>query len=553
MPTLRSPRVSFGPGGHAAHQEAAAMFDLLIRGGEVIDGTGSPAFRADVGVRDGRIAEVGDLAGERAGTVVEAEGRVVAPGFIDIHTHSDFNLPVNPMAAGKTEQGVTTEVTGNCGFSPAPMVPGREQLFRENVSFVDSGLDFAWHSFAEFLERLPPLGLNMAPLVGHTTVRCGAMGVEDRPPTATELEHMRALVAEAMVAGAFGFSTGLIYPPACYADTDELVELARVAAAHEGGYFVHMRDEADGVLDSLAENVAVGERSGAHVQISHLKVGGAHNFGRAPELLAFLDNARARGVKLHCDQYPYNAGSTGLKVILPPWTYVGGSETLVERLRDAPTRARIRSEVLRDMARHFMRMSSWDQVMIAESPTRPEAAGLNLEELGRREGQEPVDAMMDLLIADRAKTLAVYFLMDEGDVRRIMAHGQVAIGSDGIYFGRPGHLREGRPHPRYFGTFPRVVGRYARDEGVLSLPEAVRKMTSLCADIMGLRDRGRVQTGLAADLVVFDPASILDRADYLDPFQPPQGIDTVIVNGTRVVRNGRATGDTPGRVLRKNH
>jgi N-acyl-D-aspartate/D-glutamate deacylase len=525
------------------------MFDLLIRGGEVIDGTGRPAFRADVGVRAGRIAEVGRLA-EGAGTVIEAEGRVVAPGFIDIHTHSDFNLPINPVANGKTEQGVTTEVTGNCGFSPAPVVPAREALFRENVSFVDTGLDYAWRSFAEFLERMPPLGLNMAPLVGHTTVRCGAMGVEDRPPTPAELEHMRALVAEAMQAGAFGFSTGLIYPPACYADADELVELARVAAQHGGGYFVHMRDEADGVLDSLAENIQVGERSGAHVQISHLKVGGAHNRGRAPEVLAFLDAALARGVKLHCDQYPYNAGSTGLKVVLPPWTYVGGSEALVARLQDAATRARIRAEVLRDMASHFMRLSSWEQVMIAESPSQPDAAGLHLAELGRRAGREPVEAMMDLLIADRAKTLAVYFLMDEGDVRRIMAHPQVAIGSDGIYFGRPGHLREGRPHPRYFGTFPRVVGRYARDEGVLALPEAVRKMTALCADIVGLKDRGRVQAGLAADLVVFDAARILDRADYLDPFQPPDGVDTVIVNGTPVVRAGRATGDTPGRVLR---
>jgi N-acyl-D-amino-acid deacylase len=527
------------------------MFDLLVRGGEVLDGSGAPARRADVGVKDGRIVEIGDLAGARAGSVVAGEGLHVAPGFIDIHTHSDFNLPLNPVANGKTEQGVTTEVTGNCGFSPAPLVPGRETVFRENVSFVDTGLDYAWHSFAEFLAAVPPLGLNMAPLVGHTTVRCGAMGVEDRPPSPAELGQMRALVDEAMRAGAFGFSTGLIYPPACYARTDELVALAEVAARHGGGYFVHMRDEADGVLESLAENVAVGERSGAHVQISHLKVGGSQNFGRGAEALAFIDQALARGVKLHCDQYPYNAGSTGLKVVLPPWTYVGGSEALVARLRDSATRARIRAEVLRDMAGHFMRMSSWEQVMIAESPSQPDAAGLNLAELGQRTGSEPVDAMMELLIADRAKTLAVYFLMDERDVRTIMAHAQVAIGSDGIYFGRPGQLRDGRPHPRYFGTFPRVLGRYAREAGLFSLAEGVRKMTSLCADILGLHDRGRVQVGLAADLVLFDAARILDRADYLDPFQPPLGIDTVIVNGTPVVRSGRATGDTPGRVLRR--
>jgi N-acyl-D-amino-acid deacylase len=527
------------------------MFDLLIRGGTVIDGTGAPAQRADVGVRHGRIAAVGDLAGQRAGTVVDADGRTVSPGFIDIHTHSDFNLPVNPVAAGKLVQGVTTEVTGNCGFSPAPVVPERETIFRENVSFVDSGLAYDWRIFDEFLERLPPLGPNMAPLVGHTTVRCGAMGVEDHAPTPAELEHMQALVEEAMQAGAFGFSTGLIYPPACYARMDEVAELARVAARHGGGYYVHMRDEADGVLDSLRENIAVGERSGAHVQISHLKVGGAQNWGRAGEALALLDEALARGVRLHCDQYPYNAASTGLKVILPPWTYVGGSEALVARLRDGATRARIRAEVLRDMAGHFMRMSGWEQAMISESPSQPALAGLNLAELGARTGTEPVDALLDLLIADRAKTLAVYFLMDEGDVRRILAHPQVAIGSDGIYFGRPGDLHSGRPHPRYFGTFPRVLGRYARDEGVLALPEAVRKMTALCADIVGLGDRGRIREGLAADLVVFDPATILDGADYLDPFRPPTGIDTVLVNGTPVVREGRATGATPGRVLRR--
>jgi N-acyl-D-aspartate/D-glutamate deacylase len=389
----------------------------------------------------------------------------------------------------------------------------------------------------------------MAPLVGHTTVRCGAMGVEDRPPSPAELGQMRALVDEAMRAGAFGFSTGLIYPPACYARTDELVALAEVAARHGGGYFVHMRDEADGVLDSLAENVAVGERSGAHVQISHLKVGGSQNFGRSAEALAFIDQALARGVKLHCDQYPYNAGSTGLKVVLPPWTYVGGSEALVARLRDSATRARIRAEVLRDMAGHFMRMSSWEQVMIAESPSQPDAAGLNLAELGQRTGSEPVDAMMELLIADRAKTLAVYFLMDERDVRTIMAHAQVAIGSDGIYFGRPGQLRDGRPHPRYFGTFPRVLGRYVRELKVLALPDAVRKMTSLNADKVGIKDRGRLREGFWADITVFDPARVIDKATFEAPHQYPEGIEYVIVNGVLTIDRGEHTGALAGQVV----
>lgn len=527
------------------------MYDVLITDGEVLDGTGAPAVRADVGIRQGRIVDIGQLKGRAAGSTLSAEGRCVAPGFIDIHTHSDFNLPLNPAAPGKTQQGVTTEVTGNCGFSPAPVVTEREQIFRENVLFVDSGLDFGWRTFAEFLDAMPPLAVNMAPLVGHTTVRCGAMGVEDRPPSASELQHMRALVDEAMASGCFGFSTGLIYPPACYSNVDEIAELATVAAKYGGGYYVHMRDESDGVLDSLAENIEVGERSGAHVQISHLKLGGSANWGRAGEALACIDAARERGVHIHCDQYPYTSGSTGLKIVLPPWTHVGGADALVQRLSTPDSRARIRAEVLEHMADHFCRLSSWDDVVVSESPTRPDAAGLNLTELGARDGVEPVDALLDLLLADRTRTLAVYFLMDEADVRRIMAHPQVAIGSDGIFFGRAGNQEFGRPHPRYFGTFPRVAGRYVREEGLLQLPEAVRKMTSLCADIVGLKDRGRIAPGLAADVVIFDPATLLDQANYTDPFLPPLGIETVLVNGVAVVSAGRSTGATPAGVLRK--
>lgn len=526
------------------------MFDVLIAGGEVLDGEGNPAVRADVGVRAGRIAEIGDLSGRAASLTIAAEGRVVAPGFIDIHTHSDFNLPVNPVANGKSEQGVTTEVTGNCGFSPAPIVAANEQAFRESVSFVDSGLDYRWHSFAEFLDAVPPLGVNMVPLVGHVALRCAAMGAEERAPDDAELQRMQALTEEAMQAGAFGLSTGLIYPPACYARTDEIAALARVAAANGGGYYVHMRNEGDHVLEAIRENLIVAERSGAHLQISHLKVAGAGNKGRANEVLALVEDAIARGVPLHCDQYPYTAGSTGLKVLLPPWCHDKGPAATVRLLEARERREQIRAEVLESRGGHFMRLEHWGEVMIAESPSRPDAAGFTLAELGERDGRHPVDVALDLLVADRCATLAVYHTMDEADVRRIMRHSHVAIGSDGIYFGTPENLHAGRPHPRYFGTFPRVAGRYAREEGVLSLPDAVRKMTGLCADILGLTDRGRVREGLAADLVVFDPATLLDHATYLDPFQRPSGIDSVLVNGVRVVAEGRATGDTPGTVLR---
>jgi N-acyl-D-amino-acid deacylase len=528
------------------------VLDLVITGGLVLDGTGTPAVPADLGVAGGRIVEVGRLAGVRATRTIHAGGQIVCPGFIDMHAHDDFNLPVNPLASEKTRQGVTTLVTGNCGLSPAPLGREHRQAVLDAVDTLDSGLDYDWPTFGAFLDRMPPLGLNAAALVGHGTVRTAVMGEEVRAPRPDELARMAALVEEAMTAGAFGLSTGLFGPPSGYAETDEVVALARVAARHGGGYHTHMRDEGVRIAEAVREALEIGERAGCAVQISHLKISSLDRWGRAPDLLAMIGAARSRGLRVACDQYPYHASSGGLRHHLPAWVHAGGLPALLGRLRDPDSRARLRYDLVEGMAKAgvSMRFYRWDLTRVSESPTRPDYAGLTLAEIGTREGRAPVDALLDLLLADGGRTGGIYFHIDEGDVRTIMRDPHVGVGSDGLYTGRPGAPARGRPHPRHFGTFPRVLGRYARDEGVLALPEAVRKMTSLSADVLGLADRGRIREGAAADLVVFDPATVADRATFEAPREPPAGIAAVVVNGVPVVLDGEPTGATPGRVLR---
>ena len=528
------------------------MLDLVIAGGLVLDGTGAPAAAADVGVAGGRIVEVGRLRGARAGRTLHADGRVVCPGFIDMHAHDDFNLPVNPRAAEKTRQGVTTLVTGNCGLSPAPLGTTHRQAVLDAVDTLDSGLAYDWPTFGAFLDRMPPLGPNVATLVGHGTVRAAVLGGEARAPRADELPRMAAIVDEAMAAGAFGLSTGLFGPPSGYAATDEVVALARVAAQHGGSYHTHMRDEGVRIAEAVDEALAIGARAGCPVQISHLKISSLDRWGRAPEILAAIAAARARGVRVTCDQYPYHASSGGLRHHLPAWVHEGGLPALLGRIREPATRARLRYDLVEGMAKAgvSMRFYRWDLTRVSESPTRPEYAGLTLAEIGAREGKAPVDALLDVLLADGGRTGGIYFHISEDDVRTIMRDPHVGIGSDGLYTGRPGQPGRGRPHPRHFGTFPRVLGRYVREEGLLALPEAVRKMTSLSADALGLADRGRIRVGAAADLVLFDPATVLDRATFETPHAAPEGIGAVVVNGVPVVLDGEPTGATPGRVLR---
>ena len=436
------------------------MLDLVITGGLVLDGTGAPAVPADLGVAGGRIVEVGRLAGVRATRTIHAGGLIVCPGFIDMHAHDDFNLPVNPLAPEKTRQGVTTLVTGNCGLSPAPLGREHRQAVLDAVDTLDSGLDYDWPTFGAFLDRMPPLGLNAATLVGHGTLRTAVMGEEARAPRPDELARMAALVEEAMTAGAFGLSTGLFGPPSGYAETDEVVALARVAARHGGGYHTHMRDEGVRIAEAVREALEIGERAGCAVQISHLKISSLDRWGRAPDLLATIGAARGRGLRVACDQYPYHASSGGLRHHLPAWVHAGGLPALLGRLREPGTRARLRYDLVEGMAKAgvSMRFYRWDLTRVSESPTRPDYAGLTLAEIGARASQAPVDALLDLLLADGGRTGGIYFHIDEGDVRTIMRDPHVGVGSDGLYTGRPGAPGRGRPHPRHFGTFPRVLG-----------------------------------------------------------------------------------------------
>ena len=528
------------------------MHDLIITGGQVLDGTGAEPVLADVAIQNRRIAAVGNLSGEAARNTLDANGLCVTPGFIDIHSHDDFNLPVNPLAPGKIRQGVTTQVTGNCGWSPAPLSPQHRQLFLDNAGFFDSGLSYDWESMGDFLSRLPPIALNVAQLVGHVTVRCAVMGMEDRPPTETELAAMKTLLADAMTEGAFGFSTGLVYPPSAYADTAEIAELAKVAAGFGGGYHTHMRDEGRNIMEAVREAAEIGKRSGARVHISHLKLHGRPMWGRAGELLELIETLGQEGVSLHCDQYPYPAGSSGLKSLLPNWTHQGGPRALMARLKNPEQRDRIRAELLEGMSEAgYMKIAQWSDVMISDSPSRPHVNGMNLQEIGERENKLAVDAMLDVLLDDYAKTLAIFFTIGVQDMEEIMSHPDISIGSDGILTTVPGKEGATLPHPRYYGTFPRVLGKYARETNLLSLPMAVRKMTALPAEALGLTGRGRLAPGFHADIVVFDPAKVLDRATFKAPHQYPVGIHEVIVNGEAVVSGGEVTGATPGTILRR--
>ncbi len=531
------------------------MLDLKITGATVVDGTGAPAFSADVGVRDDVITAVGDLGRELAGLTLDAQGLALAPGFIDMHSHSDWRLWANRRAESKIRQGVTTEVVGNCGFSPAPVSPAFREDLRAFALYVPQGMDFGWRSVQEYLDRFAADGcaLNVVQLVGHGTLRIAAMGFARRPPTASEHGAMARLVAESLEGGAWGLSTGLIYAPGSYADTTELVELARVAGRHGGFYASHIRGEGATLLDAVAEAIRIGRDGRLPVEVSHLKAAGRRHWGQVAEALALIDAARAEGLDVTADVYPYTGSSTTLRTLLPDWTLEGGVDEMLKRLADPATRTRVAAEIDSGGGggEGFATNVGWDDIMIAYAPTRREAEGQRLSALARAWGVPPVEAALRLIEAERGRAYMILFQLNEADVRRVLAHPAVMIGSDGSALATSGELGQGKPHPRSYGTFPRVLGRYSRDERVLSLEHAIHKMTGLPARKLGLEDRGVIMPGAKADLVVFDPATVRDHASYEDPHRYPSGIEHVLVNGRLAVEHGEHTGSLPGRVLRR--
>jgi N-acyl-D-aspartate/D-glutamate deacylase len=525
--------------------------DLAIVGGVVVDGTGGPARDASVFLSGGRITAVGSSGGRQARRVIDARDRVVAPGFIDIHTHSDFTLPLNPRAESKIRQGVTTEVVGNCGFSAAPALPGKAGALGEYLAASAPSLAFRETTFADYLDSFPAVSVNTIMQVGHNTLRLMTVGMDRRAATHEELEQMARLLEEALDAGALGLSSGLFTAPGTYAGPEEILALARVLARRGASYASHIRDEANQVRAAVREAIAIAEATGIHVQIAHLKLSGIDNWGRAGELLAEIAAVRARGVRVDCDQYPYDTGTNPLRNLLPSWVQDGGVSGLLERLTEPSARARIGEDIARNGLTNFGAIPSWDAVRIAVSPRRPEEAGRTVGDLARRRGVDPLDAVCDLLIEDRGHTRILITSMHPGDVDEILRAPWVLVGSDGSALAPYGPTGEGKPHPRYYGTFARVLGEGVRERGLLTLPAAIHKMTGGSAAALGLTDRGVLRAGAWADVTVFDPDAIADRATYDDPHRYADGVSTVIVNGTVVIDGGDHTGALPGRVLRR--
>ncbi len=511
------------------------MLDLLIRGGRVVDGTGRPAYRADVAVEDGRIRAVALLPQATARTVIDAAGRVVAPGFLDLHSHSELALLVDPFNAPKLEQGFTFELLGQDGLSVAPLSSSTVAETRRALAGLagdPEGIDWGWRSVDDFLGRLSGLGLSAGYLVPHAQVRRLAMGEDDRAPTADELAAMRRLLREGLEQGALGFSTGLIYPPNSYATTAELIALGEEVAAAGGIFAVHLRSEGAGIESALDEMLEVARRSGCRLHVSHLKLAGAPNFAKLDWLITRLGQARAEGLEVTCDHYPYAAGSTVMTALVPTWALAGGPGALLRRLDDAGDRARIHAEMA---ARGEGPAGGFDDVVVSDlsgtTPDRAAFVGRRLTDIAAAMGLDPAAAMVDLLRETRLAAAVILHNQSEPVVQSLLPLDFRSVGSDGLMFGSP--------HPRAYGTAPRLLGRYVREERRLSLEEAVHSLTGRAAGQIGLTDRGRVMPGLRADLVVFDPDTIIDRATYETPTERPSGIDYVVVGGAVVVEQGK--------------
>jgi N-acyl-D-amino-acid deacylase len=525
------------------------MDDLLIRGGHVVDGTGGPGRDADVAVRAGRITFVEPRSARPSHRVIDARGQVVAPGLIDIHTHSDFTLPLNPRAESKIRQGVTLEVVGNCGFSVAPVLPGKAAMLREYLASSATWLPFQDTTFADYAAAFPPTSVNVILQVGHNTLRLMTAGLDNRPLTPDEMAAMERMLDEALAGGAWGLSSGLFTAPGNFADAAEIHALARVLRRRGAAYSTHVRDEADRGFEAVREAIAVAEATGVHVQIAHLKLSGVDNWGGATRLLEEIGAARRRGLPVDCDAYPYDTATNPLRNLLPRWVMENGIPAMLERLRRRDVRTRLRDEIARNGLTNFGRIPSWDVVRVAISPHLPDHAGRTLGDIARSRGVDPIEAVADYVVADRGETRILITSMADADVHEITRAPWVTVGSDGNALAVSGVTSQGKPHPRYYGTHAKILGPCVRDLRLLTLEQAIAKMTGAAARALGLADRGLLRAGAWADVTVFDPARIADRSTYEEPHRYAAGVSTVVVNGQVVVDGGAHTGALPGRVL----
>lgn len=539
----------------AALLAPAQDFDLLIRGGRIVDGTGNPSFLGDIGIRGNRIAAMGHLASATAKRTIDAAGLTVAPGFIDIHNHSDYTLVVDGNAQSMIRQGVTSMILGE-GGSAAP-VGGKQPRHK-----LLDGTPVDWTDFNGYFARLLRQGIstNVGSYAGSSQIWTYVRGEQAGPPTPAELDQMRALVRQAMEQGALGVASSLSGPPGCWIDTDTLVAMCEAAAPYGGSYSTHMRTEGRGVFESVAEAIEIGRRAHVPVDIIHLKIAEHTMWGQMPELVATIARARAEGLQVQANVYPYRAGQNNLSSIIPPWAHEGGAQALIQRLKDPALRPRLENEIFHGIPGsnwydHYTATGGWDGMLLVSlsNPQYKKFEGMRMNQVIDAMGKPPLDVLFELLEANGGSVPTVYFHQSEEDMRYALKQPFVSIGSDGTAVAAEGPLAAGHPHPRYYGTFPRLLGRYVREEKVLTLEDAIRKMTSANAAKIGIFDRGILRPGLMADVTIFDAARIIDNATYEKPHQYATGVEYVIVNGQVVLDRGRHTDARPGSILKRQH
>jgi len=531
------------------------MCDTIIKNALVFDGTASRPFEADLALKGPTISEVGRIDHTRAATVIDAGGCAVAPGFIDMHSHADFSLPVQPTADSLLHQGITSAVVGQCGLSPAPLL---EETRHEVVgalggffSGVARSLPWGeWSSFEGYLDFLARGGvsLNVLPLVGQGVIRASVMGYAAGRADKDQLGKMKAELSKALDQGAIGLSTGLIYPPGSFTPTDELIELTRIVGRRGGFYFSHIRGESDTLLEAVAEAICIGRETGSPVQISHFKAARRSNWDKSAQALELIRQAQSQGLDITADLYPYRAGSTSLKTLLPEWAHVGGPAETLRRLSEPAQRSRMTADM---QAGGYARGIDFKDVLITSSPRRTAYEGRSVSDLAAGDGRDPYEWLFNALAETELDMSMAVFGMSEANRMQEIQDPSMMIGTDGVGLAASGPMARGVPHPRNYGAFPRVLGRFVRDLKVIKLEEAVYKMSGLPARKLRLVDRGLIKAGLAADLVVFDPATVADMATYDQPHQYAKGIIHVLVNGRFVVRDAAHTGDQPGKILRR--
>jgi len=536
----------------ASAQTQTQSFDVIIKGGTVYDGTGRAPVRADVAIKGDRIVAIGNLSRAAAPTIVDAKGLAVAPGFINMLAHSESSLIVDPRSLSEIKQGVTTQIFGE--LSMGPLNDQMKQRFRDQQG--DVKFDIEWTTLAEYLQYLEKHGIsqNVASFIGAATIREYVIGLEDKPPTPAQLDQMRELVRREMEAGALGITTALIYPPAFFAKTDELIELCKVAAKYQGKYTVHMRSEGNQLIEAVQETIRISREAGLPAEIYHLKASGQSNWPKMDQVIKMIEDARRQGVKITADIYTYPAGGTGLDASMPPWVFDGGREAAYKRLQDPAIRKKIAAAVRTptdEWENLYLLAGSPDRILLASfrSDKLKPLTGKTLAEAARLRGEDPVETIMNLVLEDRSRIGTIYFLMSEDNIKKQIRQPWVSFGSDAASIAPEGNFLKSSAHPRAYGNFARLLGKYVREEKVISLSEAVRRLSGLPATNLGLDHRGFLQPGMFADVVVFDPQTIADRATFENPHQLAVGVQDVFVNGVQVLKGGEHTGAKPGKAL----